>query len=34
MQTVKMGIDKELIIDTYINYAKKYKELYGEKTVV
>ena len=29
-----MAVEKELIIDTYINYTKKYKELYGEKTVV
>ena len=26
--------DKELIIDTYINYTKKYKDLYGRKTVI
>ena len=29
-----MVIEKELIIDTYINYTNKYKQIYGEKTVV
>jgi len=29
-----MSSDKELIIDTYINYTNKYKSLYGIKTVI
>jgi DNA mismatch repair protein MutS len=29
-----MSSEKELIIDTYINYTNKYKELYGNKTVI
>ena len=29
-----MVIEKELIIDTYINYTNKYKQIYGEKTII